>query len=231
MQQTEHILLESDGYEVPQPGRAQKTHAELQCHSKLRRRGLNLAIVDYYYLAVRTAGAGLLREYVIDLRFADPSVRLTRHIPWRLIGSALALGSLAIFSAWRLGSSATSWKHHEWLLMCAATTALMVCMCLACAWRTTETLSVYSAHGRATLLAYTGGPGTLRTIHLFCRKLAAHIQLAVSARRSSKAEHLRDEMREHFRLKEAGVLSREQYEASKARILAHHTPVTPSQDN
>ena len=39
-----------------------------------------------------------------------------------------------------------------------------------------------------------------------------------------RAERLRDEMREHFRLKEAGVLSQEQYEASKARILGQHAP-------
>jgi hypothetical protein len=29
-------------------------------------------------------------------------------------------------------------------------------------------------------------------------------------------------MREHFRLRESGVLSAEEYEASKARILAEH---------
>jgi hypothetical protein len=60
--------------------------------------------------------------------------------------------------------------------------------------------------------------------HQFTHKLAAHIQLAIAARRLSEMEHLRDEMREHFRLKEAGVLSQEQYEASKGRILARHAP-------
>jgi hypothetical protein len=57
------------------------------------------------------------------------------------------------------------------------------------------------------------------------RKLAAHIQFAVADRKATRAEHLRDEMREHFRLKEVGVLSHEQYELSKAQILAQHTPV------
>jgi hypothetical protein len=38
-----------------------------------------------------------------------------------------------------------------------------------------------------------------------------------------RSEHLRDEMREHFRLRESGVLSVEEYEASKARILAEHS--------
>jgi hypothetical protein len=33
-------------------------------------------------------------------------------------------------------------------------------------------------------------------------------------------------MREHFRLRESGVLSAEEYEASKVRILAEHSPGT-----
>jgi hypothetical protein len=35
-------------------------------------------------------------------------------------------------------------------------------------------------------------------------------------------------MREHFRLREAGVLSQEQYEDSKTQILALHAPVRSS---
>ena len=88
------------------------------------------------------------------------------------------------------------------------------------------TFALYSLHGRATLLTYTGGPGTLRAVQNVGGKLASHIRLAIARRRASKAEYLRDEMREHFRLKEAGVLQQEMYEASKARILAQHAPVT-----
>lgn len=221
---TEYILLESDVREVPEPGRARKVHAALHCFGRLRRRGLELAIIDYYYLAVRTGRAGLLREYVLDLRFIDGSLGLTRHFPWRCIAAALALAMAAAFSAWWIGSSTLPWWQHKWLPMFGATFALTVCACLVCAWRMTETLSLHSVHGRAALLEYTGGLGTLRMAHQFTRKLAAHIQLAIAARRSSESEHLRDEMREHFRLKEAGVLSEEQYEASKARILAQHAP-------
>jgi len=50
----------------------------------------------------------------------------------------------------------------------------------------------------------------------------AHIRLAAAARRHTKAEHLRDEMREHQRLRELGVLSVGDYEVSKARILGQH---------
>jgi hypothetical protein len=55
-------------------------------------------------------------------------------------------------------------------------------------------------------------------------KLAAHIRLSSAARRRTKAEHLRDEMREHLRLKELGVLSAGEYEKAKVRILDQHSP-------
>jgi hypothetical protein len=48
------------------------------------------------------------------------------------------------------------------------------------------------------------------------------VRLAAAARRSTMAEHLRDELREHYRLKEIGVLADETYDASKVRILARH---------
>jgi hypothetical protein len=74
------------------------------------------------------------------------------------------------------------------------------------------------------LLEFTGGLGTFRVARLFIAKLSAHIRLAAGARRRTKTEHLRDEMREHLRLKEIGVLSAEEYEQSKARILKQHSP-------
>jgi hypothetical protein len=38
------------------------------------------------------------------------------------------------------------------------------------------------------------------------------------------AEHLRDEMRDHLRLKEIGLLPAEEYETAKVRILDQHSP-------
>jgi hypothetical protein len=219
LQATEHILLESEVREVPKVGSARKVHAALRCYDRLRRRGLELAIIDYSFLAVRTGRVGSLREYVLDLRFIDRSLGLTRHYPWRWAAMSFALAMTAAFSAWHIGSSAVPWWQHPWLPMCAATFALTACACLVCTWRLTETLVLRSIHGQATLLEFTARLGTLRMVHQFARKLAAHIELA---RRSSGGEHLRDEMREHFRLKDAGVLSQQQYEASKARILSHH---------
>lgn len=188
-------------------------------------RRLELAIIDYYYLAVRTRRSRSVRDYVLDLRFIDRSIRATRHVPWKNILATLALAGVAVLCVWQvLSSTAQFWSEHR-LLVCATALGLTACSGFLCAWRTTETLSLHSVHGGATLFEFTGGIGTLRSSRKFARKLAAHIQFAVADCKATRAEQLRDEMREHFRLKEAGVLSHEQYEASKAQILAQHASV------
>jgi hypothetical protein len=105
--------------------------------------------------------------------------------------------------------------------------ALALGSALVALYRTTETLTVLSSHGRAKVLEFVSHLGALRAVGPFMIKLGAHVRLAAAARRPSRAEHLRDEMREHFRLREAGVLSAEEYENGKGRILAEHSPCSP----
>ena len=138
-----------------------------------------------------------------------------------MIASA-ALAALAVALGWWIGASSTAWWQHEWLPVLGGVSGLAFCAALVSLYRTTETLTLFSVCGRARLLELTGGLGSFRAIRRFRRALAAHVQLAIARRRLSRAEHLRDEMREHLRLKEAGVLSEKEYELSKARILAKH---------
>src|SRR5258708_37791941 len=89
---TEHIVLEAEIREVPQLQSRRRVHASVRCHSRLRRRSVDLSIIDYHYLGIRVGqGGAAAREYVLDLRFVDPSFALTRHIPWRCIWTGLAL--------------------------------------------------------------------------------------------------------------------------------------------
>src|SRR5262249_3055400 len=127
-------------------------------------------------------------------------------------------------------SEAPSPTHDLAALVSAALIAATALAYLSAGRRLIETVALFSLHGRAAVLEYHGGLGTLRRVRPFMRKLAAHVQLAVAARRSTKAEHLRDELREHHRLKEDGVLSAETYDACKARILAQHGAIKPSAD-
>ncbi|MGP8035280.1 MAG: hypothetical protein ACLPQ6_14205 [Steroidobacteraceae bacterium] len=223
MRQTEHILLESDDRDIPGLHTARRTHAHLRFQSALRRRTVELDIIDYYYLSVRIArGRAPVIGYVLDLRFVAPSVLRYRHLPWKWMTAALALGALSAAGLWWIGVSAMLWWRSEPLAVVAALLVSTAGATLVSAYRMTETFFLFSVHGRANLLEVTGGLGTFRSARSFTRKLEAHIGIAGAARRSSRGQHLRDEMREHFRLHEAGVLSNEAYDESKKRILAGH---------
>jgi hypothetical protein len=223
MSATEHILLESDDREVPDPRAARKVHVRIGLESRLRRRAMQLEIIDYYYLSVRSwRPRAPLAAYVLDLRFVDATPRLSRHIAWRWLAVALFLVALAAAIAAWPGPFGSSTRPHNWLVPCLTAMGLGALAVLTCAYRTHETVTIYSANGGAKLMEFTGGLGTLRALRLFLAKLAAHTRLATAARRRSRSEHLRDEMREHFRLKEIGLLSMEEYEAAKARILGQH---------
>lgn len=223
MRQTEHILLESDERDIPALHSARRTHAHLRCHSALRRRTIELDIIDYYYLSVRTRrGRAPVLEYVLDLRFAAPSVLRHRHLPWRWMTAAVAFGALSAAGLWWISVSAMPWWRSELLAVVVALLIVTAGATLVSAYRMTETWCLLSVHGRANLLEFTGGLGTFRSARTFTRKLEAHIDIAGAARRSSRGQHLRDEMREHFRLHQAGVLSDEAYDESKKRILAGH---------
>jgi len=223
MQATEHIVLESDERKVPALRTARKVHSRLRVQSGVRRRASELALIDYCYLSVRTwRSRSPDAPYVLDLRFVDPALRLFRHVAWRFLAASAVLAVLAFALAWRISVSSTPWWQHEWLPLLGGLFGLAVCAAVVGLYRTTKTLVLFSVSGRARLLEVTGGVGSFRAMRRFSRTLAAHVRIASARRRRSRAEHLRDEMREHLRLKEAGVLSEKDYEMSKARILAKH---------
>ena len=221
--QGEHILLESEQeHTVPDPRGPRRRHARVDVPDRIRRRALRLEIIDYFYLTVRVQRSqSVLAEYVLDLRFVDPSVRRSRHIATRWLVATLVLVALAVAIGLRVQGSAAP---GNWLVACLISSTLAVAAGFVCAYRTTETLAVFSIHGRARLLEYTGTLGLGRTLRPFLVKLSAHVRIAIAARRRSKALHLRDEMREHARLHDTGVLSKPEYDAAKVRVLAAHAP-------
>lgn len=222
MPKTEHILLESDTRQVPNLRDARTVHSRIEFRSRLRRRVVQLEIIDYYYLAVRSRSRAGLLEYVLDLRFVG-APELSRRIAWRWIGFSLAIAFLAVAIAFRTDLPALPWWQRHWLAISGVVACVWSLAVIAAVYRTCETCRLSSMHGAATLMECTGGLGTLRVLQRFLAQLAVHIRLAAGARRHTKSEHLRDEMREHLRLKEVEVLSLREYEKAKARILGEHS--------
>jgi hypothetical protein len=231
MRAAEHVLLESsDAPEVPELRSARKVHARHAARSRLRRSKLDLVLFDYCYLSVSTQRwRRNATRHVLDLRFVDPTPRLARHIAWRWIMASTLLGTIGLLLALFISKSLDPWWRHAALPACFAAFGLALGAVLVSACRTTETLTLHSVHGRARLLEYTGSLGTFRGMRAFIPLLKGHLRHAVAARRRSLADHLRDEMREHSRLRALGVLADADYEVAKRRILATHA-VAPRPD-
>jgi hypothetical protein len=98
----------------------------------------------------------------------------------------------------------------------------MVSSYLMCLYFTTESLLFVSQTGRARFITITGGLGTTHAARKCALDVVKHIKAAHKASKQPRAHYLRDEMREHSRLKDTGVITEEQYEGAMTKILKAH---------
>jgi hypothetical protein len=203
---------------LKQPHRITRSRWSLA--SRLHGCSTELSLLEGHYLrvhSVRSRGQG--RKYQFDLRYMNPRPVRVHHIAWAWLFACVASFAVA---AWAL---AATWFDS------ASLRAVVIGVVTTCAGfialffflrRTTESLTFRSEHGLVTLIEVTGGIGSTRKGKPFFVELIKGINAAKAERSQAKEHFLCDEMREHHRLRELGVLSEREYEQSKARILAQH---------
>lgn len=181
-----------------------------------------VSILEGQHLHVREVGPrGELRAFQFDARFADPEPVRLHHIPWAWLLAATGIGALgfgALAYAWPAIGAALG-PDIAGMLIAIFTCAIAIGVGLR--W-TTESLLLQSAYGGAALVGVTTGVGGTRRYQQVFAELSRCVAAARLARPQEKPQFLRDAMREHYRLKQLGILSERQYEASKAAILAAH---------
>jgi hypothetical protein len=221
----EHISIEAepDAVASPEPHRRRKVRTRYLLRSRLRGCETEVSILEDHYATVRTVRPDAQPcKYEFDLRFANPKPVRVRSISWFWLALSSALALLAaggLLSTWNDG--AARWSSPLFL---TALLTLLACPGAVVMFlrRTVETLEFTSVHGGATLVSVAGGIGSARAGKRFFIELIKNINAAKAARPQPRAQLLRDEMREHHRLRELGVLDEQQYQQSKARILAAH---------
>ena len=219
----EDICLASDEFIIDRRFRGTRSGPTLAVAHRARRVRTELALLDGHRLAVRAqAPRGPVRRYVIDLRFVDAAPVTRRAIAWNCWLASVASATAAGLVAWL----AMSMRGHPevwsaWLLSLGLV-ALGVLVGAVALHRTHETLSLRSVHGAVTLAELTGGLGSGRQAAPFLVVLAQRTAAARAEMAQSRQQYLRDELREHRRLFEDGVLSADAYEAGKRRVLQAH---------
>ena len=221
----EHIHIEAEPGTVaaPTPHRRRKVRSSYVLKSRLR--GCETEVVDprrsLHLPCAPCARDAQPRKYEVDLRFANPKPVRVRSISWFWLTLAASMALLAAGGLWATWTDAGRWSSPVFLsalvtLLAAGGATIMFLR------RTIESLEFVSMHGGATLVSVTGGIGSARAGKRFFIELIKSINAAKAARPQERPQFLRDEMREHHRLRELGVLTEQQYEQSKARILASH---------
>jgi hypothetical protein len=220
----EHIHIEAEPGSVAAPiaHRLRKVRTSYLLKSSLRGCETELSILEDHFVTVRTVRPDAQpRKYEVDLRFANPKPVRVRTISWFWFTLASCMALLAAGGLWATWADAGRWSSPIFLaalvtLLASAGATIMFLR------RTVESLEFVSMHGGATLVSVVGGIGSARAGKRFFIELIKSINAAKATRRQELPQFLRDEMREHHRLRELGVLTEQQYEQSKARILASH---------
>lgn len=154
----------------------------------------------------------------IDLRYLDPTPTVDRRYPLRLIRITGAIGAVAaLLGALVAFGVAPAYTTPAMTAAVAAT----IMAAIGCLYLSHEEIRFYTLHGRAMTLRICAGLGSIGRYRKLLPKIVSAIESAADEIGEDTMLYLRSEMREHYRLHGAGVLSDQQCSDSTARILAH----------
>lgn len=205
----EHICLTSEEPDEPVPAMARGAISAELAQSR-GRVGSRFAIFNRSYLGVRTASASArAQEYCLKLAFLDPVPARPAGSPWWSVAAALALLSSGLV----LGG----WVPASYAALAAALLSLGLAV-----HRSFDRLIFYTRHGRVPVLQLLHHRPDRRQVKAFVGALQSAIREAAAEHSGVRSRLLRDEMKEHRRLLEAGVLQPQDFEAAQGRILRAH---------
>jgi hypothetical protein len=218
----EHICLESEEIVVDRKLGGAKVGPSLTVGNALRGCETELAVLEDHRLVVRSRGRRSGREYLVDLRFVEGAPVTRMHIAWGCWLAGLAAAAAAVGLRWpEMLPAGVAWPRLEWQGTLALVTAA-ACLVALAVYRSYESVRFLSAHGRVVLVELTGRLGCSRDAAPFSAVLSQRVAHARARAPQSRQQFLRDELREHRRLFEEGVLPGPLYEAGKQRILKAH---------
>ena len=214
---SETVVLSGDELVTPERTRSHSVRQRIRLRNRATGTETIIRIFRDGYLSAtqrRRGKAG--RERTIDLRFVDPSPKLSRFIartPFRLMLACLSVlgigGLLAYFSILPLFS---------WSLVGVALLATTVAATIY-VHRRREVIEFRTIHGRVVAFALVANLGSLRAHRRAVPKIVTAIREAHALNDPNKQLRLREEMREHYRMARAGLISDEACAAATRNIL------------
>ncbi|HET8696427.1 MAG TPA: hypothetical protein VFO94_03010 [Gammaproteobacteria bacterium] len=214
----EHIYIATDDSNPDPKTAAVTVRSRVDLRNALRRTSTELTMYEEGFLkVVPTAGGRRAAAFRLDLHFLDPVPSFTRVIAKRTLyvafGLAAAMGLAALLAQIDALRAAASVAFYA--LAAAAVGALLLGV-----YRSHERIAFVTLHGRARVLELIASLGSIKKFHAFVPQLCAAIEEAAERNARDPSAYLRAEMREHYRLREDGVLDNDECAESTGRILS-----------
>jgi hypothetical protein len=217
--ESEHIVLET--VELPRLDVAKVRRVRDHFRLANRTRGIatEFTFFDQGFLGVREERRGDSgEEILIDLRHLDPRPMLSRSFA----GKSLAVGLGSIGASLLIGTIAYVFGLPAFVTAPAIGAALAGAVVALGAFvrGTRNEVTFRTKHARTAVLTLSANLGCFRAYRAFVPKLVSAINEARSAGTPDKQQQLKDETREHYRLRDMGALSDEDCGMGTRRILA-----------
>jgi hypothetical protein len=197
---------------------AREVREQHEIRDRLRGRTTRVVLYSEGWADVETLRRGRRStHHRIDLRFLDATPETSRYVPVRLLKAG---GILAAITALFALPAAFGWHLNVTLTATIVGAVATLSVLFVAFYLTREKIVFQTLHGRAGAMHFGAGLGTMRRFHKLVPKLVEAIGGAAEHVHDDTAVYLRAEMREHYRLRSAGILTNEECSESTGRILA-----------
>lgn len=186
--------------------------------NRVRSTSVDLVFYEEGFVRFRETRKGVAaREHLLELRFLSPDPMSRRNHAVAYLWGALGLGLAALCAAFFVPT--TNYAQFG-LSATVGLATLAVVSLLLFVYRSEVQYRFVTSNGRAGVLTLTGSFGCVRRVRAAAGAIRHAIRAARQGTAADDAEYLRAEMKAHYRLAEAGVITRKQCADGTALILS-----------
>lgn len=221
LEQAEHFVLESEPepihHESPTTPAKHTVSKKFEIKDGARKHVTQFVLYEEGVLDFNETRRGnLIKAHRLMLRYLDSVPTIVTHTAKRYFQIALGLGGAAV-----LALGLAQFESLAGYALPAAIVAAFaaVAAVLIGAYTSHQRIVFETLHGRSPALRLHAGFGVRRRYHAILPLLTEAIEAASQDIGSDTAVFLRQEMREHYRLRGDGVLTPEDCDTGTCRIL------------
>jgi len=215
---TEHISMGGDEELAVIAAKPETVRQKLELTNWVRGLSTELVIFEEGFLKVRERHKKkTTKDHLVNLRFMSPTPTFSRRIALRTLYWALGLTGAAAL-AWLIAEFTSLARFFVPTAVVFATAAIMAF--LLCVYRTREKIQFSTAHGDTVVVSLMATLGCYGRCRKLIPEISKVVEEAAADRLEIKTQQLRAEMQEHYRLRDAGVITPEACATGTRKILS-----------